>query len=123
MPDFFPILLQDSQVTRLPSSVSYSGMVAKSFFLDDSEQRFVSKIPVARLMLSFNRIRRYDAERIRTFFNSKAGRFDTTWSINFIDGNTYDNCGFDQDVFPLGETPEFVQYFQLQLRVRQNIVG
>jgi hypothetical protein len=110
------------QVTMVPVQRMVQRSTVIVYFGDDSEQRWRSSIPVARFTLKFTNIAGYDVEVLRQFFQAGKGMYDVTWSLVF-DGSTYDNCGFDQDDFPVHEPSDYATQYSFDLKVRQNLPG
>ncbi len=71
-------------------------------FLDDSEQRWRTRLMLRRFKLTCNDINPYDSALMLKFFRSQFGKFDPTWSITF-GGHTYPNCAFSSDDFKVTE--------------------
>ncbi len=87
-------------------------------FLDDTEQRWRSRLMLTRFILEYKNINGYDLAVLTTFFNSQFGKFDATWSITF-GGETFDDMMFDQDEMPAVES--MGNHFNVSFRCQQMI--
>jgi hypothetical protein len=98
----------------LQRTASFATEVAE--FLDDTEQRFRVRPPLARFTLVFKDIEGYDLNRVRAFWISTKGAFDATWDLT-IAGVTYSNLCFEGDLFSPNEQKQ--NRYSLELKVLQ----
>lgn len=77
-------------------------------FLNDTEQRWVQRIPVNRFDMPYEALSAADRSTLDTFFVARKGRFDQTWDLTIL-GTLYANLAFDHDDFLVRE-PGPLQY-------------
>ena len=84
-------------------------------FCDDTEQRFVTRLPFSTFLLNFTKINGYDLSALLAFFRTVKGQYDASWTLT-INGTTYPTMMLDSDDFTMTElTPN---YFTLQVKCR-----
>lgn len=88
-------------------------------FTDSSEQRWNSRVPLAKFVIVCINVNGYDVANIRQFFNDSKGGFDSTWDVT-VKGVLYSNCCFADSTFPIAE-PVGTNRFNLQIKVQQTI--
>jgi hypothetical protein len=95
-------------------------------FVNDSEQRWAERAPLARATLVFADISSYDLSTLQGFWQSYKGMYvdaalSNVFELSFTDasGNSYDwkYCIFEQNDFTATETKPGC--FSLSLKVRQ----
>lgn len=96
---------------------SFSTKVIK--FLNDTEQRFVANDKLFSCTLQYHAVDPYDMNLIRKFFNDMDGMYisnDLLHSFSItIDGSTYNNCGFGQDILNIEENRGGTYSFELKI--------
>ena len=131
MPNVFPTLSSGSMtvhgalgagaMAQYPSTIVQSYATGIVQFVDDSEQRWTSRIVLFGATLEFRGLNGYDLSLIRNFWaQMKGGYVDSALVNTFtitIGGNTYNFCAFDGDEFE--EECERAEQYSLQLKIRQ----
>lgn len=115
MPSQFPTL-EDGQVCRYPVQRNANWLTKVNQFVDFSEQRWVSRLPLAAFVFQYNNISRADMIALRDFFEIQKGSYDT-FTIEF-DGQLYEDMVFDQDDFAPQETKP--DRYSLSLKLKQT---
>ncbi len=116
MSGIFPTI-EDGQVTRYPVQNKSSWVARVNQFADFSEQRWVTRQPLAEFVFRYRDVSRADVETLRNFFRAQKGAYDDFTLV--FDGYEYQNMVFDQDVFePVEES--MPNRFSLELKLKQT---
>lgn len=114
-----------SMLAMYPATLRYSYVTRVNQFVNDSEQRWVSRKSLFSAVLEYHSVNGYDLSLVRAFFNTMLGKASSsdlthTFSINVL-GTTYSYCVFDQDELAVQEEPGNKYSFSLSLlQVRPN---
>ena len=87
-------------------------------FADDTEQRWSASPGLNRFDLVLRSIDGVDLSAVRQFFIDQKGQSGTAWSIT-IGADTFDNCTFLTDTFPVEEPANRPERFNVRLPCRQ----
>ena len=112
--------LVNNAFAQYPATFGHGFVTRVHQFLDDSEQRWVTRGELLTLALQFHGVCGYDFSLIRDFFNSLAGGYvdpnlANTFSIT-IDNATYDWCCFESDSIENVVNRGEVYSFTLQIK-------
>jgi len=131
MANIFPTLSESSAYTLSPLSgyalanypvvQSQAYQVRKLRFLNDSEQRWISRPILFGCTLKYSRISGYDTSLLLGFFRQMRGALVdaallNTFSIT-LSGNLYNFCSFVNDSLPIQS--EAGERFSLQMQIVQ----
>lgn len=98
MPATFPTTV----IQRVPTSRTLTVPADVVEFLDGSEQRWRSGLPLNAITLAFQDVSGADLTAMRNFIDTVKGAFDSTWSITWgADGNSYPAMALNQDDLPM----------------------
>lgn len=86
---------------------------------DLSDYRSAARGKLSNFQLVFTAIKGYDLSKIRAFWISQKGGFDSTWSLTF-QGNTYNNCAFADDNWNFVENPDSPNRYSGTLNIEQK---
>jgi hypothetical protein len=111
----FPAL-RSGTVGMYPSVLGLAYATEIVQFVNDSEQRWATRVGTGDFELTFTDINGYDLGILLEFFHSTKGQFDSTWSLT-INGNTYNNCCFLQDDFAYTDSKQ--NRYSTSLKCRQ----
>lgn len=88
-------------------------------FLDGSEQRWRSGPPLNAFSLTFTDVPSANLTDMRTFLNTMKGAYDSTWSITWVDGNSYTNMALELDDLPAVASKSNTR-FSFTVKMRQT---
>jgi hypothetical protein len=86
---------------------------------NSTEQRAKKRPALTRFVLPYSRINRTDLGTMRTFFESKKGSWDSTWSFT-LGATTYAHLAFEDSEFRFTESAGSATTYSFQLRARQT---
>ena len=111
----FPVL-ESGAVCKYPVTLRSGWSTKVNQFVDFSEQRWVTRQPLIKLVFEYRNLSRADINTLKVFVETQLGEYDT-FSVPF-DGYQYDNMVFDQDDFRPIEDKE-PNRFSVTLKMRQ----
>lgn len=112
----FPIL-EDGQVCRYPVNSTTAWVTRVNQFVDFTEQRWVTRQPLRKLVFAYRDVSAADTAVLRAFFETQKGMFDT-FTVPF-DGGTFENMVFEQDDFSPVED-KFPNRYSFTLKMKQT---
>jgi hypothetical protein len=113
--------LSTQALAQYPAGFSHQFVTRVNQFLDDSEQRWVTRTELLTLVLKYHGVAGYDYSLIRDFFNSMSGGYVdadliNTFSIT-IDNVQYDWCCFVKD--EIEAVTNRAEFYSFELSIRQ----
>jgi hypothetical protein len=113
-------MLSTGSVAMYPVTYGHAYATAVLRSVNDKEQRWAERAPLADFILPFTDISAADLATVKSFINTQMGQLDKTWSIT-IDGVAYSNMTFIHDDFAYTENKPNLWSFTLRARqVRKN---
>jgi hypothetical protein len=113
--------LSGNALAQYPAGFSHAVVTTVNQFLDDSEQRWVSRAELLTLVLKYHGLNGYDMGLIRDFFDQMTGGYVDEAMVNTFT-MTIDNVTYDWMTF-VGDGLESVvktgEFYSLSLTMRQ----